>query len=76
MEKIPKFNKRRAFNQAVGPGKKSKINKCWAYVYSGLQSTWSAKHVELYARKKMYTFSGFGNGSFYDLDFKTAINLI
>ena len=22
MEKIPKFNKRRAFNKAVGPGKK------------------------------------------------------
>ena len=27
MEKSPKFNKRRAFNKAVGPGKKSKINK-------------------------------------------------
>ena len=26
MEKIPKFDKRRAFNKAVGPGKKSKIN--------------------------------------------------
>ena len=25
MEKIPKFNKRRAFNKTVGPGKKSKI---------------------------------------------------
>ena len=36
--KIPKFNKRRAFNKAVGPGKKSKINKPRAYVYSGLQS--------------------------------------
>ena len=34
--KIPKFNKRRAFNKAVGPGKKSKINKRRAYVYSGL----------------------------------------
>ena len=39
MEKIPKFNKRRAFNKAVGPGKKSKINKSRAYVYSGLYST-------------------------------------
>ena len=36
MEKIPKFNKRRAFNKAVGPEKKSKINKRRAYVYSGL----------------------------------------
>ena len=36
MEKIPKFNKSRAFNKAVGPGKKSKINKHRAYVYSGL----------------------------------------
>jgi len=35
MEKFPKFNKCRAFNEAVGPGKKSKINKCRAYVYSG-----------------------------------------
>ena len=34
--KIPKFDKRRAFNKAVGPGKKSKINKRRAYVYSGL----------------------------------------
>jgi hypothetical protein len=34
--KIPKFNKRRAFNKAVGLGKKSKINKNRAYVYSGL----------------------------------------
>ena len=25
MEKIPKFNKRRAFNKTVGPGKKSKL---------------------------------------------------
>ena len=31
MEKLPKFNKRRAFNKAVGPGKKSKINKRRAY---------------------------------------------
>ena len=36
MEKIPKFNKRRAFNKAVGPGNESKINKRRAYVYSGL----------------------------------------
>ena len=34
--KIPKFNKRRAFNKAVGPGKKFKSNKRRAYVYSGL----------------------------------------
>ena len=27
MEKIQKFNKRRAFNKAVGSGKKSKNNK-------------------------------------------------
>ena len=38
MERIPKFNKRRAFNKAVGPGKKSKIDKYRAYVYSGLYS--------------------------------------
>ena len=38
MEKISKFDKRRAFNKAVGPGKNSKINKRRAYVYSGLQS--------------------------------------
>jgi hypothetical protein len=31
-----KFNKRRAFNKAVGPGKKFKINKHRAYVYSGV----------------------------------------
>ena len=34
--KIPRFNKRRAFNKVVGPGKKSKNNKHRAYVYSGL----------------------------------------
>ena len=27
MVKIPKLNKRRAFNKAVGPGKNPKINK-------------------------------------------------
>ena len=31
MEKIPKCNKRRAFNKAVGPGKESKIDKRRAY---------------------------------------------
>ena len=31
-----KFYKRSAFNKAVGPRKKSKINKRRAYVYSGL----------------------------------------
>jgi hypothetical protein len=36
MEKIPKFNKLRAFNKAVGPGKSSEINNRRAYVYSGL----------------------------------------
>jgi hypothetical protein len=36
MEKISKFDKRRAFNKAVGPGKNSKIKKRRAYVYSGL----------------------------------------
>ena len=36
LENIPKFNKRRAYNKAVGPGKKFKINKCRAYVYTGL----------------------------------------
>jgi len=36
MEKVSKFNKHRAFNKAVGPGKRSKINKRRAYVYSGL----------------------------------------
>ena len=34
--KNSKFNKCRAFNKAVGPGKKSKINKRRAHVYSGL----------------------------------------
>ena len=38
MEKIPTFNKGRAFNKAVGPGKKSKINKRKTYVYSGVRS--------------------------------------
>ena len=33
MEKIPKFNKRRAFNKAVGPGKIFKIIKRRARVY-------------------------------------------
>ena len=33
---IPKFNKHRAFNKAVGPGKKSEINNSRAYIYSGL----------------------------------------
>ena len=36
MEKFTIFDKRRTFNKAVGSGKKSKINKCRAYVYSGL----------------------------------------
>ena len=36
MKKVPKFNKRMAFNKAVGPGKKSNINKRMAYVYSRL----------------------------------------
>ena len=30
------FNKRRTFDKALGPRKKSKINKRRAYVYSGL----------------------------------------
>ena len=38
MERIPKFNKRRAYNKAVGPGKSSKINNRRVYVYYGLQS--------------------------------------
>ena len=33
MEKISKFNKHRAFDKAVGPEKKSKINKRRAYIY-------------------------------------------
>ena len=36
MEKILKFNKSRAFNKDVGPGKKSKIDKRSVYVYPGL----------------------------------------
>ena len=35
-KKNPKFNKRRAFNTAVGPGKRFKINKRRNYLYSGL----------------------------------------
>ena len=41
MEKIPKFNKRRAFDKTVESRKNFKINKFWAYVYS--ESTVSAK---------------------------------
>ena len=37
MEKILKFNKGKALNKDVGLGKKSKINKRMAYVYSGLE---------------------------------------
>ena len=37
-KKKSKFDKRRAFNKDVGPGKKIKINKRRAYVYSGLKS--------------------------------------
>ena len=36
MEKIPKFNKHRAFNKAVGPGKKSKINNHRDYRVTGM----------------------------------------
>ena len=36
METFPTFDKRRAGYKAVGPGKKYKINKRRAYVYSGL----------------------------------------
>ena len=36
MEKIAKFNKRRAFNKTVGPGKIYKIYNCKAFVYSEL----------------------------------------
>ena len=36
MEKIPKFEKRMAFNKTVGPGKSSKINNRGASVNSGL----------------------------------------
>jgi hypothetical protein len=36
MEKIANFDKCRASNKAVGPGKKYKINKRRAYVYSRL----------------------------------------
>ena len=36
MDTFPTFNKRRAFNKAVVPRKKYKINKRRAYVYSGL----------------------------------------
>ena len=35
----PKFNKRRAFNKTVCPGKMSKNVRNRAYVYSGLKST-------------------------------------
>ena len=48
MEKIPKFNKRRASNKAVRPGKKSKINKRRAYVYSGLQSSKNSSPLVYY----------------------------
>jgi hypothetical protein len=34
-EKIQKFNKSRAFNKHVGPGKKIKIKMSRAYIYSG-----------------------------------------
>ena len=35
-ERIPKLNKRRAFNKALGPEKNIKYNKSGPYVYSGL----------------------------------------
>ena len=41
MKKIPKINKRRACNKGVGSEKISKISKCRAYVYSGLQSNFN-----------------------------------
>ena len=46
MEKIPKFDKRKASNKAVGPGKKYKINKRRAYVYSGLLSKYALHKTE------------------------------
>jgi hypothetical protein len=36
MERVTIFDKRRVFDMAVGPGKKSKINKRRAYAYYGL----------------------------------------
>ena len=41
--KMQKFNKFRASNKAVGPGKKIKVNKCRAYIYSELQSIYLHK---------------------------------
>jgi hypothetical protein len=35
-KKIPKFDKRRTSYKVVGPGKKYKVNKRRAHVYSGL----------------------------------------
>ena len=51
-EKIPKFNKRRAFNKPVGLGKKPKINKRRNYVYSGLCSICTGMKVQAYPEEK------------------------
>ena len=40
------YNKRRAFNRAVGYGKKSKISKPRTFVYSGLQSSFLSKLLQ------------------------------
>ena len=41
-------------NKAVGPGKKSKINKCRAYIYSGVQSRPKSAYVEIPLVKPHY----------------------
>ena len=48
------FNKRRAFNKAVGPRKKSKINKPRAYLYSGLKSILLAQITQYYGLFYIY----------------------
>ena len=39
-KKNPKFDKHRAFNKAIGPGKKSKINKRRAIEYVTSKIKW------------------------------------
>ena len=61
MDKIIKFNKHMAFNRNIGPGKKYKINKSRAYVYSGLSKDLSMKFL-----RKNSRIGGFENLSFFE----------
>ena len=76
LRKIPKFNKRRAFNKAVGPGKKYKINKRRAYIYSGLKSilkqieTSKNIHVQMWTHSDICRYIFFEDGNKLKLSFE------